>query len=105
MEWHRFFSDRVQKRRSDCGKITLRRAQQHLVIKKLQKLMRDMESSEAVHIVDFEQMKIENRQLLDLVQEKNAELMKRKLSTAQAIQVRWASVKCSAAFACRNSIP
>ena len=83
----RFFADRVHARKIEAEKISLRISNQRNLIQKLKKLVTEMESGEAVHVVDFEQMKIENCQLLDQIQEKNEELVKLKLSTSKTIQV------------------
>lgn len=45
------------------------------------------EAGEVRHEVDFEQLKIENEQLRDRLEEKNHELLKLKLSSGNSTQV------------------
>ena len=44
--------------------------------------MRDM-----LHVVDFDQLKIENQQYLERIEEKNAELLQVKVTTGRTVQV------------------
>lgn len=42
---------------------------------------------EVLHVVDFDQLKIENKQYLEKIEEKNNELLKLKMTTGKAVQV------------------
>jgi hypothetical protein len=43
---------------------------------------------QVLHLVDFEQLKIENQQYLERIDGKNKELLQLKLSTGKTVQVR-----------------
>ena len=42
---------------------------------------------EVLHVVDFDQLKIENQQYLDRIEERNSELLRLKTTTGKAVQV------------------
>lgn len=44
------------------------------------------EMGEALHAIDYDQLQIENRQYLSKIEERNAELIKLKVSAANTIQ-------------------
>lgn len=44
--------------------------------------------SDALHVVDFDQLKIENQQYLERIEEKNAELLQVKVTTGRTVQAR-----------------
>lgn len=44
--------------------------------------------SQVLHLVDFDQLKIENQQYLERIDAKNKELLQLKLSTGKTVQVR-----------------
>ena len=46
------------------------------------------ELSDALHVVDFDQLKIENQQHLERVDEKNGELLRIKATTGSTVAVR-----------------
>jgi hypothetical protein len=43
---------------------------------------------QVLHLVDFDQLKIENQQYLERIDAKNRELLQLKLSTGRTVQVR-----------------
>ena len=45
-------------------------------------------TGEVLHLVDFDQLKIENQQYMERIDGKNKELLQLKLSTSRAVQVR-----------------
>jgi hypothetical protein len=47
---------------------------------------------QVLHLVDFEQLKIENQQYFERIDGKNKELLQLKLSTGKTVQVRGASI-------------
>ena len=69
-------------------KLTLKNQQLKTQRAKLaQRVAQKEEMSDALHVVDFEQLKIENQQFLERVEAKNAELLQVKATTAQSVQV------------------
>lgn len=44
-------------------------------------------ASQVLHLVDFDQLKIENQQYMERIEERNNELLKLKLSTSRTVQV------------------
>lgn len=42
---------------------------------------------QVLHLVDFDQLKIENQQYMERIEERNNELLKLKLSTSRTVQV------------------
>ena len=49
------------------------------------RLKEDM--GEVLHVVDFDQLKIENQQYLERIEERNNELLRLKTMTGKAVQV------------------
>ncbi len=49
------------------------------------RLKEDM--GEVLHVVDFDQLKIENQQYLERIEERNSELLRLKTMTGKAVQV------------------
>ena len=45
------------------------------------------EMGEVLHLVDFDQLKIENQQYMERIEERNSELLRLKLSTSRTVQV------------------
>lgn len=43
---------------------------------------------QVLHLVDFDQLKIENQQYMEKIEERNSELLRLKLSTSRTVQVR-----------------
>ena len=43
---------------------------------------------QVLHLVDFDQLKIENQQYLEKIEERNQDLLRLKLSTSRTVQVR-----------------
>jgi hypothetical protein len=52
----------------------------------LLQLKQKEEMGEALHAIDYDQLQIENRQYLAKIEERNAELIKLKVSSANTIQ-------------------
>lgn len=53
-----------------------------------QQLHQKEDMGEVLHVVDFDQLKIENQQYLDRIEERNTELLRLKATTGKAVQVR-----------------
>ena len=52
-----------------------------------QQLHQKEDMGEVLHVVDFDQLKIENQQYLDRIEERNTELLRLKAATGKAVQV------------------
>lgn len=52
-----------------------------------QQLHQKEDMGEILHVVDFDQLKIENQQYLDRIEERNTELLRLKATTGKAVQV------------------
>ncbi len=52
-----------------------------------QQLHQKEDMGEVLHVVDFDQLKIENQQYLDRIEERNTELLRLKTTTGKAVQV------------------
>jgi hypothetical protein len=63
------------------------------ITKMEQMLAHKEEMGEVLHLVDFDQLKIENQQYLEKIEERNNELLRLKLSTSRTVQVREAENK------------
>lgn len=53
-----------------------------------QQLHQKEDMGEVLHVVDFDQLKIENQQYLDKIEERNSELLRLKTTTGKAVQVQ-----------------
>lgn len=61
------------------------------IAKMEQMLAHKEEMGEVLHLVDFDQLKIENQQYLEKIEERNNELLRLKLSTSRTVQVSTAA--------------
>ena len=52
-----------------------------------QQLHQKEDMGEVLHVVDFDQLKIDNQQYLDRIEERNTELLRLKATTGKAVQV------------------
>jgi len=52
-----------------------------------QQLQQKEEMGEVLHVIDFDQLKIENQQYLEKIEERNNELLRLKLTTGKTVQV------------------
>lgn len=57
------------------------------IVKLEQQLAHKEEMGEVLNLVDFDQLKIENQQYMERIEEKNNELLQLKLSTSRTVQV------------------
>jgi len=70
-------------------KLTLKNSTYKSAIAKLEaQLVHKEEMGEVLHMVDFDQLKIENQQYLERIDAKNKELLQLKLSSGRTVQVR-----------------
>lgn len=69
-------------------KLALKNTTYKAAIMKLEaQLAHKEEMGEVLHLVDFDQLKIENQQYLERIDAKNKELLQLKLSTGRTVQV------------------
>jgi predicted house-cleaning NTP pyrophosphatase (Maf/HAM1 superfamily) len=52
---------------------------------------------QVLHVIDFDQLKIENQQYLEKIEERNNELLRLKLTTGKTVQVNTARAACVSA--------
>lgn len=84
----RYFAERVKARESLTNKLRDRSAGLKRLIARLDAQLRQKEESgETLHRVDFDQLKIENTQYLDKIDEKNVELILLKQKVGRATQL------------------
>ena len=70
-------------------KLRLKNSTTKAQISKLeQQLAHKEEMGEVLHLGDFDQLKIENPQYMEKIEERNNELLRLKLSTSRTVQVR-----------------
>lgn len=70
-------------------KVSLKNTTYKAAIAKLEaQLAHKEEMGEVLHLVDFDQLKIENQQHMETIDAKNKELIRLKLATGKTVQVR-----------------
>merc|ERR1712002_144290 len=84
----RFYEDKLKGRDTLIEKLRLKNTTMRVVKKKLAiQLKQKEEMGEVLHEVDFSQLKIENQQYLEKIDEKNQELLRLKLMAGNTLQV------------------
>lgn len=84
----RFYEDKLKSRDTLIEKLRLKNTTMRVVKKKLAiQLKQKEEMGEVLHEVDFSQLKIENQQYLEKIDEKNQELLRLKLMAGNTLQV------------------
>ncbi|XP_038857024.1 coiled-coil domain-containing protein 113 [Salvelinus namaycush] len=84
----RYFEDRMRAKDTLVEKLRLKNAALHVQKRKLQLQLRQKEEmGEALHEVDFQQLKIENSQYLERIDERNQDLLRLKLLAGNTLQV------------------
>lgn len=82
------FEAAEQKREEDLEKMRLRNITLRTTLKKLERTLRAREQlAEGLHMIDFEQLKIENQALNEKIEERNEELSKLKKKKTVTVQV------------------
>lgn len=85
----RFLEDHIHAKEVLVEKLTLKNATYKAAVSKLEaQLAHKEEMGEVLHLVDFDQLKIENQQYMERIAAKNQELLQLKLSAGHAVQVR-----------------
>ena len=68
---------RLRNKDSAVGKLTLKNAAlKQQILKMENQLQHKEEMGEVLHVIDFDQLKIENQQYLEKIEERNNELLK-----------------------------
>ncbi|KAG2449892.1 hypothetical protein HYH02_005414 [Chlamydomonas schloesseri] len=84
----RFIEDKLRQKDATADKLRLKNTTTKALITKLEhQLAHKEEMGEVLHLVDFDQLKIENQQYMERIEERNNELLKLKLSTSRTVQV------------------
>jgi len=84
----RYFEDKMRTREALIEKLRLKNSTLKVQKKKLQlQLKQKEELGEVLHEVDFNQLKIENSQYLEKIDERNQELLKLKMTAGSTLQV------------------
>eukprot|EP00294_Goniomonas_avonlea_P013679 CAMPEP_0114557618 /NCGR_PEP_ID=MMETSP0114-20121206/9930_1 /TAXON_ID=31324 /ORGANISM="Goniomonas sp, Strain m" /LENGTH=351 /DNA_ID=CAMNT_0001742925 /DNA_START=23 /DNA_END=1078 /DNA_ORIENTATION=+ len=84
----RWMEDRQRVKETVTDKLTLKNQQLRVIIQKQEtQLHQKEEMGEVLHVIDFDQLKIENQQYLKKIEERNNELLKLKLTTGNIVQV------------------
>ncbi|XP_053304423.1 coiled-coil domain-containing protein 113 isoform X2 [Spea bombifrons] len=83
----RYLEEKTRARDSLIDKLRLKNASLKVHKKKLQMQLKQEEMGEVLHEVDFQQLKIENAQFLERIDERNQDLLHLKLTTGDTLQV------------------
>jgi len=84
----RYIEDKVRAKDTLVGKLRLKNSTLRVMKKKLEMQIKQKEEmGEVLHEVDFNQLKIENQQYLEKIDEKNQELLRLKLMAGNTLQV------------------
>jgi histone deacetylase 6 len=82
------FEQAEAKKDEDLEKVRLRNISLRTTLRKMEKLLRSKEQlAEGLHMIDFEQLKIENQTLNEKIEERNEELGKLKRKKTFTVQV------------------
>lgn len=82
----RFMEDKQRSKDAALEKLRLRNQSLKAQIQKVeQQLAQKEEAGEVLHVIDFDQLKIENQQYLEKIEERNSELLRLKLTTGNAV--------------------
>mmetsp|Transcript_17568 Transcript_17568/g.30149 ORF Transcript_17568/g.30149 Transcript_17568/m.30149 type:complete len:351 (-) Transcript_17568:663-1715(-) len=84
----RFMEEKLRQKDSVIEKLRLKNSTiKAQIVKMEQQLAHKEEMGEVLHLVDFDQLKIENQQYMEKIEERNNELLRLKLSTSRTVQV------------------
>eukprot|EP00899_Mesostigma_viride_P027683 jgi/Mesvir1/809/Mv17399-RA.1 len=84
----RYLEEKLRAKDTMIEKLRLKNATLKTQISKMeQQLNQKEEMGEVLHVVDFDQLKIENQQYLERIEERNNELLRLKLTTGKTVQV------------------
>ncbi|KAJ3043003.1 hypothetical protein HDV00_005909 [Rhizophlyctis rosea] len=84
----RYFEDKIRAKDAIIEKIRLKNATLKVQKNKLHlQLKQKEEMGEVLHAIDFDQLQIENKQYLAKIEERNAELLKLKMTAGNTVQI------------------
>ncbi|GAX79378.1 hypothetical protein CEUSTIGMA_g6820.t1 [Chlamydomonas eustigma] len=84
----RFMEEKLRQKDTIIEKLRLKNSTIKAQIGKMEHMLAHKEEmGEVLHLVDFDQLKIENQQYLEKIEERNQELLRLKLSTSRTVQV------------------
>jgi len=84
----RYMEDKLKAKEAVAVKLRLKNAtlkQQYTKVE--QSLQQKEDMGEVLHVIDFDQLKIENQQYLEKIEDRNNELLRLKLTTGNTVQV------------------
>ncbi|KAG8470156.1 hypothetical protein KFE25_008577 [Diacronema lutheri] len=83
----RYMEDKQRTKGATIEKLRLKNQSLKTQIQKVeQQLQLKEEMGEVLHVIDFDQLKIENQQYLEKIEERNSELLRLKLTTGNTVQ-------------------
>ena len=84
----RYLEERLRQKEGLVEKLKLKNSSLKQQIHKMEsQLSQKEEMGEVLHVIDFDQLKIENQQYLEKIEERNNELLRLKLTTGKTVQV------------------
>ena len=84
----RFMEEKLRQKDTMIEKLRLKNSTIKAQISKMEHMLAHKEElGEVLHLVDFDQLKIENQQYLEKIEERNQDLLRLKLSTSRTVQV------------------
>ncbi|KAJ3332697.1 hypothetical protein HDU76_013376 [Blyttiomyces sp. JEL0837] len=84
----RYFEDKIRSKDAVIEKVRLKNATLKVQKNKLHlQLKQKEEMGEVLHAIDFDQLQIENKQYLAKIEERNAELLKLKMTAGNTVQI------------------
>ncbi|KAJ3191437.1 hypothetical protein HK101_007712 [Irineochytrium annulatum] len=84
----RYFEDKIRSKDAIIEKVRLKNATLKAQKNKLHlQLKQKEEMGEVLHAIDFDQLQIENKQYLAKIEERNAELLKLKMTAGKTVQI------------------
>merc|ERR1711988_1859692 len=82
------FKDQEKEKDEEASRVRLRNINLRMILRKLESSLREKEQlAEGLHLIDFEQLKIENQTLNEKIEERNEELHKLRKKTTTTVQV------------------
>ncbi|KAI8810775.1 hypothetical protein BJ742DRAFT_675548 [Cladochytrium replicatum] len=84
----RYYEDKIRSKDAVIEKVRLKNATLKVQKNKLHlQLKQKEEMGEVLHAIDFDQLQIENKQYLSKIEERNAELLKLKMTAGKTVQI------------------
>eukprot|EP00658_Telonema_sp_P-2_P018811 TRINITY_DN17362_c0_g1_i1.p1 TRINITY_DN17362_c0_g1~~TRINITY_DN17362_c0_g1_i1.p1 ORF type:complete len:236 (+),score=79.25 TRINITY_DN17362_c0_g1_i1:147-854(+) len=82
------FEKKLQQKEAQVKKLNSKNTSLQQAIKKMEQQLKNKEQmGEVLNVIDFDQLKIENKQFLEKIEERNNELITLKLTTGNTVQV------------------